>query len=157
MPNSATQLCHKNPDLQIVLDFLGRCAPDGQQVTAHYQDAHELDAVKAACAAWRVHPVDIIPALAMYGGEQAPTGLMFEREAWLALAKEAISLLAQELRTRLPAINAALKLVPAPWDTLALPDSALAAWGTTAGMIALPGRTVFDYLGSRYPSESVQR
>lgn len=157
MPNSATQLCHKNPDLQLVLDFLDRCAPGGQRVHAHYQDAHELDAVKAACAAWRVHPLDIIPAPEMHGAEQAPPGLMLEREAWLALAEDAISLLAQELRTRLPAINAALKLVPVPWDALVLPDSALAAWGTAAGMIALPGRTVFDYFGSRYPSESAQR
>jgi acetyltransferase-like isoleucine patch superfamily enzyme len=157
MPNSATQLYHKNPDLQVVLDFLGRCVPDGQQVTAHYRDAHELDVVKAACAAWRVHPADIIPAPAMYGRVQASPGLMLDREAWLLLAKEGISLLAQELRRRLPAINAALKLVPVPWDALSLPDSALAAWGTAAGMIALPGRTVFDYFGSRYPSESAQR
>ncbi|MDB5758490.1 MAG: hypothetical protein JWM30_1779, partial [Burkholderia sp.] len=157
MPNSATHLYHKNPELQLVLDFLGRCVPDGQQLTAHYQDAHELGAVKAACAAWRVHPADIVSAPEMHGDEQASPGLMLDREAWLLLAKEAISLLAQELRIRLPAINAALKLVPAPWDALALPDSALATWGTAAEMIALPGRTVFDYFGSRYPSESAQR
>lgn len=157
MPNSATQLYHKNPDLQVVLDFLGRCAPDAQQVTAHYQEAHELDAVKAACSEWSIHPVDIMPAPEIQGGEQARPGLVLDREAWLALAEDAMSLLAQELRKRLPAINAALKLVPVPWDALALPDSALAAWGTAADMIALPGRTVFDYLGSRYPVEAAQR
>jgi hypothetical protein len=65
---------------------------------------------------------------------------MLDREAWLALAEGVMPLLAQAWRRRLPATNAALKLVPAPWDALALPHRALAAWGTAAGMIALAAK-----------------
>lgn len=161
MPNNATQLYHKNPDLQIVLDFLDRCAPDGQHLTARYHDAHELEAVKEACAELGNYPANTIPAREPGGAApvagNAPHGLTLDREDWLALAGNAMSLLAQALRMRLPAINAALKLVPVKWDALALPDGALAAWGVSAGMVALPARTVFDYFGSRYPISAEQR
>jgi acetyltransferase-like isoleucine patch superfamily enzyme len=161
MPNSATQLYHKNPDLQVVLEFLGRCVPDGQRMVARYKDAHERAAVKDACAVSGIHPANTIflgePGVADPVKENAQHGLALEREDWLALAENAMSLLAQALRLRLPAINAALKLVPVNWDTLMLPDSALSAWGISARMVALPARTVFDYFGSRYPSGAAQR
>nr|WP_314623882.1 hypothetical protein [uncultured Noviherbaspirillum sp.] len=161
MPNNATQLCHKNPDLQIVLDFLDRCAPDGQRMTARYRDAHALDAVIDACAESGNYPSPAIPArepgAAVPVKGNAQHGLTLDREDWLVLAGNAMSLLVQALRMRLPAINAALKLVPVQWDALALPDDALAAWGVSAGMVALPARTVFDYFGSRYPIDAEQR
>ena len=156
MPNNATQLYYKNPDLQIVLDFLERCVPDALQMTAHYHDARQLEAVKAACARSNIGPVDIFPVQGLEE-ETAQPGLTLDRADWLALAQNAMSLLAQELRMRLPAITAAMKLVPVPWDALALPDRALAAWGAAADMVALPGRTVFNYFGSRYPGNAVQR
>ena len=60
MPNNATQLYHKNPDLQIVLDFLDRCVPEARQMVAYYEDAHALEAVKAACAESTSIPATII-------------------------------------------------------------------------------------------------
>ena len=161
MPNNTTQLYHKNPNLQVVLDFLVRCTTHDQQMTALYQHAHQLTAVKAACAALNIHPADSV-ATCSREHESLPADdlqpcLILGREDWLLLAESAMPLLAQELRKRLPAINAALKLVPVPWDALSLPDGALAAWGTAASMIALPGRTVFDYFGSRYPGDARQR
>lgn len=156
MPNIATQLCHKNPDLQVLLDFLGRCEPDGQRQSAHYQHAHELNAVKAACAQWGIHPLEISPVPSP-GRGSAPAGLALDHADWLVLSGKAIPLLAQELRLRLPAISAALKFAPLHWDALALSDGALSAWGAAAGMVGLPRQVVFDYLGSRYPSDAEQR
>lgn len=161
MPNNATHLFRKNPTLQIVLDFLDRCTVDGQQVVAHYPDAHALEAVKTACAEWNSHPEKLAPSPGAEGtdaqGEHGDLALMLDRESWLALSGNAMSLMVKELRMRLPPINAALKLVPVPWDALALVDTGLAAWGKDAGMVALPGRVVFDYFGSRYPSDAAQR
>ena len=161
MPNNATRLYHKHPDLQTVLDFLGRCVPDGAHMVMRHPDAHALETVKAVCAKSNIHPVNIFSSRGQGGASlregRAQTGLMVEREDWLALAGNAMSLLTQELRLRLPAVNAALKLVPGNWEALALADNALAAWGTAEGMIALPRRTVFAYLGSRYPGSAQQR
>jgi acetyltransferase-like isoleucine patch superfamily enzyme len=161
MPNNATQLYRKHPTLQTVLDFLDRCTVDGQQVVAHYRDAHALEAAIAACAGWSVHPARHTPARGLEGtdpqGEHGHLALVLDREDWRVLSGHAMTLMAKELRMRLPAIDAALKLVPVPWDALALADNALAAWGKHAGMIALPGRMVFDYFGSRYPSDAPQR
>lgn len=156
MPNTATQLYHKNPDLQILLDFLGRCESDGQRLTAHYQHGHELDPVKAACAQSHIHPLEIRPAPDT-GQGKAPFCLALDHADWLVLSGKAVPLLAQELRLRLPAISAALKFAPLHWDALALPDAALSAWGAAAGMVALPRQVVFDYLGSRYPGDAEQR
>jgi acetyltransferase-like isoleucine patch superfamily enzyme len=156
MPNIATQLYHKNPGLQVLLDFLARCEPDGQRLTADYQDAQALDAVKAACANSGIHPMEIIPAAGRKEGN-AQASLALDLADWLALSITALPLLTQELRLRLPAINAALKFAPLRWHTLALPDSAMSAWGAAAGMVALPRQTVFDYFGSRYPSDAEQR
>ena len=161
MPNNATQLYHKNPDLQIVLDFLDRCVPEARQMVAYYEDAHALEAVKAACAELTTIPVTILavrePVALHPANENARHGLVLDREDWLALAGSTMSLQAQTLRMRLPAINAALKLVPVPWDALAIADDGLAAWGLSAGMVALPGRAVFNYFGSRYPDSAQQR
>ena len=159
MPNNATQLYRKNPNLQIVLDFLGRCAPEGQHMTAHYRDAQEVDAVRVACTALGLHPENKFPLHAHNGAGKAESrkrhGITFDREDWLALAENAMPSLTRTLCMRLPAINAALNLFPVPWASLA--DGVLAAWGVSAGMVALPVRTVFDYFGTRYPSSARQR
>ena len=156
MPTIATQLYHKNPDLQVLLDFLGRCEPDGQRQTAHYQHAHEMNAVKAACAQSGIHPLEITPAPGP-GQGSAQAGLALDHADWLVLSNKAVPLLAEQLRLRLPAISAALKFAPLHWDALTLSDDALSAWGAAAGMVALPRQVAFDYLGSRYPSNSEQR
>ena len=154
MPNNATQLYHKNPILQIVLDFLERCTPDGQRMTARYENVQEFEPIRTACADADIYPVAEIPEPGQQGIQPC---LRIDRADWLKLSESAMPQLVQELRKRLPAINAALKLAPVKWDALALADGELALWGTAAGMIALPARTVFDYFGSRYPADAPQR
>ncbi len=94
-------------------------------------------------------PGENYPASSLAQGAAQPC-LALDPADWLSLADSAMPQLAHELRLRLPAIGAALKLVPVHWDALKITDDALAAWGAAAGMVVLPRQAVFDYLGSRY-------
>lgn len=158
MPDIAVLPYHEFPNLRVVLDFLGRCAPDGQHLAARYDDAGGLSAAEAACRRLQILPLVDRSQFEHSGGNRDPRPcLRVSASDWHALSKNVLPMLTGQLRLLFQAFDACCGLAPVRWDALPLPSRSLAAWGTAAGMMALPLEAASSYLACRYPANSVMR
>jgi hypothetical protein len=149
---------HEFPNLRVLLDLLGRCAPDGQHVAARYDDMGRMSAAEAACRRLQILPlVDRAQFQHSVGNRDPRPCLRVSSANWHALSKNVLSMLTGQLRLLFQAFDDWCRLTPVPWGALPLPSRALAAWGTAAGMLALPLETASSYLACRYPANSVMR
>lgn len=160
MPYVAPLHYHDVPELPALLDFFCKCQPSGQQMAARYGDARKRDLAVALFRRLELHPLHAAPAEPWGGASLAEPPLLSLRLScpdWNALASSVVSMLAGELRLLFRAADEAARIVPLRWDALPLADQAFAAWGTAAGMVALPLQTASSYLESRYPAKAPER
>ena len=101
MPYIAPLLYHEYADLHVMLDFLGRCEPDGRQIAAQYQQGRTLHIAQAACSRLAL---STLPEHANQEGN-GDTGLRLcmPWSDWHALSTNVLSMLVGELRLLLPA------------------------------------------------------
>ena len=154
MPYIAPRSYHEFPDLHVVLDFLGGCEREGQQMVARYPDSPALHAAETACRQLGIQP---LPDRSVAGNRDQGRRLCISSSDWRALSKNVLPMLAGQLRLLFKAVDDATALEPLQWDALPLPDRALAAWGTAAGMVALRLQPALSYLACRYPVYAPQR
>lgn len=158
MPNIAFLPYHQFPNLRVVLDFLGRCALEGQHMAARYPDARGVSTADAACRQMQILPlVNQLQFQNSDGNRDPRPFLCVSASDWYALSKNVLPMVTGQLRMLFQAVDDANGLTPVPWEALALTGRALAAWGTAAGMIALPLEVASSYLACRYPANSVMR
>ena len=156
MPHVPVQSYDDFPNRRVVLGFLGRCVPDGQWMSAIYQDASDLHDAEAACRSMDIHPLaQYFDAVSM--DEPRAGRLCMSLSDWNVLAKAVQLMLAGHLRLLFQAVQESTRIVPLPWHALSLSDSAFAEWGKAAGMVALPLQSASAYLECQYPAQSARR